>query len=273
MVLALLQNFFFCVSFLILWGSGFCFAGEKIVSLNACTDEWLLQLALPSQIAGVTRFNHSELSNQILEANPQIPYLRSEIESILRVDPQIVLAGPFSSAELVAQLNRLNVSVLNIPVPRNWDELETVMTQVADLTNGDKNLKRIQGKIKRLKAFQVQSPWKNKKAVFWSAAGHVSGKNTFENTILETLGMENAAQFEGFSFFSLERLIALNPDVVIVTQDFALKNSWSHETLFHPALKKALPDLEYLYFPGEAVSCASEYTVEILTDVLRGESR
>ncbi len=30
---------------------------ERIVSLNACTDELLLQLAEPNQISGVTRFD------------------------------------------------------------------------------------------------------------------------------------------------------------------------------------------------------------------------
>jgi len=251
-----------------LWSSVFspfsAQGAERVVSLNACTDELLLQLALPEQIAGVTRFNHSPQSNEVLNQNPHIVRLSSDIESIMKTNPSVVLAGPFSNPLLINQLEQLNISIVHLAVPVNWSELEKAVGQVSVLLKRIPTGEALQKKIRELSRFDGQTRWQGKRAVFWSAAGHVSGKNTFENTVLTTLGLINASDTEGYAFLSVEKLIQLKPDVIIVTQNPELKNSWSHETLFHPALKKALPQIEYLHIPEEAVSCASEYTVEVV---------
>lgn len=247
-----------------------CDAAERIVSLNACTDELLLQLANPEQIAGVTSFDHSPQSQEVLRRFPSILKLTTDVESIIKAQPTLVLAGPFSNPLLIEQLKKMNVSVEMLSVPRNWAELSAVAGAIAKAANVPNHLEDFQNKIQDLQTHSKTSPWKGTRAVFWSAAGHVSGKNTFEDTILSTLGMENVISFEGYDFLSVEKLILLKPEVVVVTQDFSLKNSWSHETLFHPALKKALPEMQYLHIPEEAVSCASGYTIEVLRNLLMG---
>ncbi len=243
---------------------------ERIVSLNACTDELLLQLAEPNQISGVTRFDLSTHSEKTLAQNPEIIQLPSDIESLMKAKPSIVLAGPFSSAALVEKLRKLDVTVVMVRVPKNWDELLDVSRQIATLTNQPKKLEAFSKAVEELKLISQTSKWKGKTAVFWSAAGHVSGSGTFEDTILSTLGMKNGVQFEGYAFLSLERLIQLHPDVIVVTQKASQKDSWAHETLFHPALKTAVPHLEYLQIPEGAASCASGYTVEVLRSILAG---
>ncbi len=188
----------------------------------------------------------------------------------MKAKPSIVLAGPFSSAALVEKLRKLDVTVVMVRVPKNWDELLDASRQIATLTNQPKKLEAFSKAVEELKLISQTSKWKGKTAVFWSAAGHVSGLGTFEDTILSTLGMKNGVQFEGYAFLSLERLIQLHPDVIVVTQKASRKDSWAHETLFHPALKMALPHLEYLQIPEGAASCASGYTVEVLRSILAG---
>ena len=146
-----------------------------------------------------------------------------------------------------------------------------------DLLENIKSLEEIIGKSPQVEIFRksilnLGRPhfrWAGKRALFWSAAGHVPGKATFENTIIKTLGMQNAVDYEGYAFLSLEKLIQLRPDIIIVTQDLKQRNSWSHDTLFHPVLRAALPGLEYLQIPEEAVSCASDYTVKALENILK----
>jgi len=263
-----LRIFFFFGLWSTVFGLLSAHGAERIVSLNACTDELLLQLALPEQIAGVTRFDHSPRSQEVLNQNSHIVRMSSDVESIIKMNPSVVLAGPFSNPLLINQLKQLNIPIVNLPVPRNWIELEEAVEQVSVLLKRPQAGEALQKKIRELSRFQGRTQWQGKRAVFWSAAGHVSGKNTFEDTVLTTLGMMNISAVDGYAFLSIEDLIELRPDVIIVTQNPAFKDSWSHETLFHPALKKALPQLEYLHIPEEAVSCASEYTVEVLQSLL-----
>lgn len=258
--------------FLSLWSSVFGLqsaqGAERIVSLNACTDELLLQFVQPDQIAGVTRFSHSPKSEAILNSYPEIQKLSGDAEEVIKIHPELVLAETFSSRLLVEKLRRMNIPVSMIGVPRDWDELIKSAAEILNLTGHSEKIESLKKEIGVLIQLGGDSKWKGKTAVFWSAAGHVSGQGTFENTILSTLGLKNSAGFEGYQFLSLEKLIRLNPDVVVVTQGPEQKDSWSHDTLFHPALKTALPHLEYVVVPESAVSCASGYTVEALKNLL-----
>jgi hypothetical protein len=57
---------------------------ERIVSLNACADELLLQLVSPDQIVGVTNLNHSEVTHRVIAENPHILRLKNPVISWLR---------------------------------------------------------------------------------------------------------------------------------------------------------------------------------------------
>lgn len=247
-------------------------SAERIVSLNACTDELLLQLAEPAQIVGVTRFEHSPLSDTILKKHSEIIKVTADIERIIQLNPTIILAEPFSNRPLLNQLLRRRIPIVMLDIPRNWDELIQITKKILGIVGNSKKIDVLEKEILALKKIAQHSRWKNKKAVFWSVAGHISGRKTFENTIIETLGMQNAVDFEGYAFMSLEKLIALKPQVILVTQQPSQKDSWGHETLFHPSLKAALPDLEYLPLPESAVNCASAYTIQALKDVLKKAS-
>ena len=254
--------------FLIL-GSLSAHSAERIVSLNACTDELLLQLAHPDQIAGVTHFQHSPISEKKLMEYPQIARIPGDVEKILALHPSLVLAGIFSNALLLEQLRKAGIPVTLIKTPANWEELIQAGKEVARTAAPSGSLGRLEKNIAEIKKLGASSKWQGKTAVFWSAAGHVSGRGTFEDTILKTLGLQNIIEFKGYGFLSLEKLIQLKPDVVVVTQRKKRKDSWSHDMLFHPALQTALPNLEYIEIPETAASCASIYSAESLMQVLQ----
>ncbi len=239
---------------------------ERIVSLNACTDELLLQLADPAQIAGVTHFTHSPQSEAVLKSHPEILKLSGDAERIYKSRPSVVVAGPFSNPQTIEQLKKLKIEISIFKDPISWEDLLRTVKALEEMLGTNPQIALFRRNILNLNG--PQSKWAGKRALFWSPAGHVPGRGTFENTILETLGMQNAVDFENYAFLSLEKLIQLQPEVIVVTQNPKQRNSWAHDTLFHPALRAALPRLEYLHIPEEAVSCASAYTVEILEKLL-----
>lgn len=263
----------FLGSWFLLLGSFSAQGAEKIVSLNACTDELLLQFAEPEKIAGVTRFRHSPLSSKVLNDHPEIQRLSGDVEAIHKLQPSQVIAGPFSNLMLLEQLRKSNIKVLILNDPRNWEELLVSVKLIEERTGVSEKAAAFRRKIFNLHVEGAHSKWVGKKALFWSAGGNVPGKGTFEDVILSTLGIENAAHFEGYAFLSLEQMIQLAPDLLWVTQDPKQRNSWSHDTVFHPVLRKALPQLEWVVMPEEAISCASGYTVDMLENILNGEKK
>ncbi len=268
------QNFWFgaLLALSILLSSNYSVAAARVVSLNACTDELLLQFAEPQQIAGVTHLLHSPQSEAVLDDHPEILKLSGDAERIYKIRPSIVIAGPFSNPQTLEQLKRAHIKILIFRDPGNWEDLLQTVKSLEEMLGTTPQMALFRRNILNLNLHGPDSQWARKRALFWSAAGHVPGRGTFENTILQTFGMRNAVNYEGYAFLSLEKLIQLQPDIIIVTEGPNQRNSWNHDTLFHPALRAALPHLEYMQIPEEAVSCASGYTVEVLENLLKGKA-
>src|SRR5579864_590412 len=84
-------------------------APRRIVSLNTCADGYLIALADPNQIAGLTRFARDpSLSPQAMQAR-QLPITNGSIEDVLARDPDLVIASPFRPAGALAPVERRGV--------------------------------------------------------------------------------------------------------------------------------------------------------------------
>ena len=68
---------------------------RRIVSLDLCTDQLLVELVARERIAAVTYLAaHASLS-AIPEQARGLPITHGGAEDVLRLDPDLVLAGPF----------------------------------------------------------------------------------------------------------------------------------------------------------------------------------
>jgi iron complex transport system substrate-binding protein len=89
-------------------------AALRVVSQTVGSDELLLALAEPSQVAALSELadntNYSAVASQAA-AFPRIP-ANGDAESILRYRPTLVLCADYSRTELVTQLKRAGVPIL-----------------------------------------------------------------------------------------------------------------------------------------------------------------
>ena len=79
---------------------------QRIVSLNLCTDELLLRLADPAKIASVTWLSRNPGSN-VPELAARVPINYGLAEQVLAVEPDLVLAGTFTTRIAVGMLKRV----------------------------------------------------------------------------------------------------------------------------------------------------------------------
>ena len=111
--------------------SGWC-AGPavpvRVVSQTVGTDELLVALAEPSQIAALSHLSrHPEYSAVAAEAERYPQLVQGDAESILRYAPSLVLFADYSRAELIEQVRRAGVRVLI------FDRYETLGDAYANL--------------------------------------------------------------------------------------------------------------------------------------------
>jgi iron complex transport system substrate-binding protein len=97
---------------------------QRVVSQSVGTDELLLALAEPGQIAALSHISHEAEFSPVAAEARRFPALRdSDAESVLRFRPDLVLAASYTRPETLALLRRAGVRLL---VLDHFDTLEDV---------------------------------------------------------------------------------------------------------------------------------------------------
>jgi iron complex transport system substrate-binding protein len=88
----------------------------RVVSQTVGTDELLLAVAEPSQIAALSYLSREPAFSAISEEAKRYPQLpkNSDLESVLKFEPTLLLCADYSRAEIVAQARRAGLKVIVI---------------------------------------------------------------------------------------------------------------------------------------------------------------
>ncbi|MEO5578163.1 MAG: hypothetical protein ABIR25_03810, partial [Sphingomicrobium sp.] len=89
----------------------------KIASLNLCTDEYLLLLARPGEIASVTRLVQDPAESPLWRQARAFPANRGAIEQVIGMRPTLLLTmgGRGRSTGMLAR--RMGIKAIDLPYP------------------------------------------------------------------------------------------------------------------------------------------------------------
>jgi iron complex transport system substrate-binding protein len=224
---------------LLLWATLTCAEPQKIVSLNLCTDQLLMLLADPNQIASLSKIvddpNVSFLAKKAVEFRKN----RGDAEEIFMNSPDLVVAGVYTEKATVQILQSLGVRVEIFPIEQNFDDIVENIRKMGLLVGHSDRAKRMIDdfniRLEELRSGITERP----RAAIYSANGYTTGTDTMSGQILKTAGFQNITEEVGMSFggtLPLETLVMLQPDFVITGKAYP-GHSRSEEILKHPALR------------------------------------
>ena len=72
-------------------------APARIVSLNLCTDELVLQLADRSKISSITWLSKDPISANVVDLAADVPINHGLAEEIIPLNPDLIVAGTFTA--------------------------------------------------------------------------------------------------------------------------------------------------------------------------------
>ena len=104
---------------------------SRIVSLDLCTDQILVELVGRERIAAVTHLAADPAVSAIPAKAKGIPITHGAAEDVLRYDPDLILAGPFGVSATVNLLRRLKRNVVVVPQPPDLDGVRAAVRTVA----------------------------------------------------------------------------------------------------------------------------------------------
>jgi iron complex transport system substrate-binding protein len=245
----------------------------RLVSMNVCADQLLLTLADPEQILGLSRFARDGWQSQAGDIS-RYPVLSGGAEDVLLINPDIVVASAFDKRATRELLKAKGLRLVELAVPRNLDEARQQIREAGDITG---HPERAAVEIARLDAALARArravSERHYRVLPLSRRGWVAGSDSFVGSLLGEIGLRSAAGDLGFSFggfASLEAIVNLRPDFIVVSQAGDTAKDDGQAFILHPALQRFYPPEKRIVIPERMTECGGVLLADAL-DALTAE--
>ena len=212
---------------------------DNVLTISLGHDEILFGISDDSQIVGTTIFAQEEGSN-IKNKSYGLPTITTDPESIITLDPDIVFADPYASVELIDTLTDSGILVIQTPLNNDisgrkndvWfmayitGNLDQAQTLIEDIDNKINVLSDITENNNVKKKVLTLSWWDS----YWTA-----GTGSTEDSIINLAGAINIASENGIesnTTIDKEKLISMNPEIILITQSVAWGGQDFYDQLF-----------------------------------------
>jgi iron complex transport system substrate-binding protein len=234
-------------------------AGPRVLSVDQCADQYVLALANPDDIAGVSpRADDSDswLRDQVRGA----PRVRPTLEAVTAVRPAVVVRYWGGDGRLMGALERRGVRVVQIEDAQDFDGVRANIEAVAralgqpgrgrDLTAGmDRNL------------MQSRDAWSGENALYLTTAGWTTGRGSLIDAMMRAAGLRNEWDGPAFAPVSVERLI-LQPPRRYVLGFFDALRADRRGVGRHPSVRSRTATRAIVSLPGSMLGCPAWFVAD-----------
>ncbi len=198
-------------------------APGRLVPATAAAVDLVTQLVPPARVAALpaAAFSFSRLA---LEPGGWEGLARFEGyggETLLALRPDLVIAAAWQSPETNAALRRAGVPVLVLAGPERWQDVQDDLRLVAVALCAEEEGRALAAAL-AARVDALPRRFAGLRALSYTnlgTGGWAAGRGTTADIVFELLGMRNAAADAGLAGhreLDLERLVALDPQVIVV---------------------------------------------------------
>ncbi|MCS7233651.1 MAG: ABC transporter substrate-binding protein [Synergistetes bacterium] len=224
---------FFCLKTSILWGitieGPFSYRinldtpVKRIVSLSPAITETLFAIGAGTKIVGATIFdNYPEKAKLI----PRVgDFSNPNLEKILQLKPDLVIGIVNIHEKLLIKLLNLGIPCYAFKLYTSLEELYLSIDILGKFTGMEKEAKELIRNIKdEFKILSEKSKKLEKRPrvflAIWDSPLTTVSKKSYINELIEIAGGENIVSETDvfFPIYSLEKLIKISPDIIIVAE-------------------------------------------------------
>ena len=237
---------------------------KRIVSLNLCTDQLVINIAQRHNIAALSFLVIDPKTSASVKQAKGIPLVRGSVEEIINLKPDIVFSGVQVNPVQIKLLKRFKLKIIQVPIATSLKSIEDNIQIVANALNlRRRGTKIIQEFRQAIKKYSKRTTLLDKPiaALLWPN-GLSSGRGTLPHSVIEKAGFRNLSALinkSGTSFLSIEALLRRNLDLLVLGQ--SLPNpSLAHKFLDHPALSAKFSRTKKILIPDNLWLCGTPNT-------------
>lgn len=219
--------------------SGASAGPSQVVSMNLCTDQLAMMLAAPGQLVSVSYIARDIRASAMAEEAMGWPVNHGLAEEIYLLQPDLVIAGAFSTRATTDMLRRLGIPVVVFQPAASLDDVRDRILRMGEVLGREDAAEALLADFDaRLAALAPAGP-DRPRAALYSANGYTSGPKSLAGQIVEAAGLANIAAELGYDVSGtvpLELLALSDPDLLIGTSPYP-RVSRSEEVLTHPVVR------------------------------------
>jgi ABC-type Fe3+-hydroxamate transport system, periplasmic component len=196
----------------------------RVVSLAPANTEILYAIGAGVQVVGRDETSDYPAAAQNL---PTVGgYSGFNLEAIVALHPDLILAGGINTPELVASLEKLGLTVYYLPNPNTLEEMYTNLETVGKLTGHESETTTLVNSLKsRVEAVDLKiKPLSNIPTVYYELDAtdptkpYTAGPGSFVDLLIDRAGGKNigALLSSQWAQISLEQLVVANPAIIIL---------------------------------------------------------
>jgi len=231
---------------------------RRVVSFNICADQLVVALADPAQIAGLSPYATQPALSAVAEQARAFPQAQWHAESTISLDPDLVLVGPRDRSVTQRLLTALGFRVVEIEfvstIAQAREQIRKVAALLGHPERGEALLQRLDAARARLA--NVPRPHATT-ALLVERNGYSEGPASLAAGMIAEAGLQPPAGAPAGigGYVSLERLIVMRPDILVLHSLIDQPRDQGSVYLTHPALAALYPPSRRIILPGQYTLC------------------
>jgi iron complex transport system substrate-binding protein len=238
----------------------------SIASINLCADQLVLALADPEQILTVSWLAADAEESLFAQIAAHYPLNYGSAEELLIFDPDVIIAGAYTSAFTRNLLARLDYTVVELPpetaISAIADNVRLVARAIGQAQRGETLIGEIHTTSRRLAAAR---PSYATPTVVVRPGSFTVGRHSLADDLMTLAGLRNVAAEQGldrWGSLSMETLLRSAPELLVLIDYRAAQPSLANSILEHPALTRARAQRRTVSLPSAYWACGLPQSLE-----------
>jgi len=251
-------------------------APGRVVSMNVCTDQLAMLIAGPGQLHAVSMLARDPNSSVMAKEAQGFAVNHALAEEIFLMEPDLVLAGTFSSRATVGLLRRLGIHVEEFAPARSFDDIRDNIVRIGALLDRQERAGELVAELDAGLAALSAAPASGRSIALYDANSYTTGTGTLANEIFRAAGLTNIAEglgIAGSTRLPLELLIAARPDMIATSFREYRAPALAQENFVHPAFTALEARAQNVSVPVPNMICGAPFTLEAAFVLQRAAAR
>lgn len=247
-----------CGAFLASSGAFAADPPRRVVSFNVCADQLVVALADPAQVAGLSPYATDPTLSAVAAEARAYRRIQWHAESVVPLDPDLVLVGPRDRSVTQRLLGALGFRVVSVDFVSTIAAARAQIREVAALLGHPERGESLLARLDAARARLATMPRpRASTALLVGHSGYTEGPTSLAAGLIAEAGLKPppGAPAGIGGFVPLESLVMMRPDLLVTHHMIELPYDQGSVYLTHPAVKDLYPPNRRIILPVRYTMC------------------